>query len=229
MVSSEINAIAVKNFFMTRLLNEVVVSPATTARRMAVCVAHQEIGCLEWLEKLYFRIDRMTNFDVLLISWFGSVHESVVTSFINGAAAKKPRRGGAEFGWSYGRTRRTCDPSTWIWLAPTAALAMWWRSQECALRRKLSGVGRHWRRNRPDLAKHHEQLCADERGFKNSAQKGKSPGGEAGARLGLCVTEVTVTNRTVKNTLFLHNRAISEIRLLWHFEHGTNLPQWSVK
>ena len=34
-----------------------------------------------------------------------------------------------------------------------------------------------------------------------------------GARLGLCVTEVAVTNRTVKNTHFLRNRAISEIRL----------------
>jgi hypothetical protein len=47
-----------------------------------------------------------------------------------------------------------------------------------------------------------------------TANKEKAPGSEAGARLGLCVTEVTVTNRTVKNTHFLHNRAISEIRLL---------------
>jgi putative ABC transport system substrate-binding protein len=38
LVSSEINAIAVRNFFMTHLLNEVVVFPATTARRVAVCV-----------------------------------------------------------------------------------------------------------------------------------------------------------------------------------------------
>jgi hypothetical protein len=37
---------------------------------------------LGMIGKLYFRIDRMTNFDELLISWFGSVHESVVTSFI---------------------------------------------------------------------------------------------------------------------------------------------------
>jgi hypothetical protein len=45
MVSSEINAIAVRNFFMTHLLNEVVVFPATTARRMAVCVAAtKELG-----------------------------------------------------------------------------------------------------------------------------------------------------------------------------------------
>jgi hypothetical protein len=45
MVSSEINAIAVRNFFMTHLLNEVVVFPATTARGMAVCVAAtKELG-----------------------------------------------------------------------------------------------------------------------------------------------------------------------------------------
>ena len=44
-----------------------------------------------------------------------------------------------------------------------------------------AGGDRHWRRNRPNLAKHHEQLCADERGFENSAQKGKGPA----ARLGL--------------------------------------------
>src|SRR5260370_29120738 len=45
MVSSEINAIAVRNFFMTHLLNEVVVFLATTARRMAVCVAAtKELG-----------------------------------------------------------------------------------------------------------------------------------------------------------------------------------------
>jgi hypothetical protein len=48
----------------------------------------------------------------------------------------------------------------------------------------------------------------------NHGQQGKSPGSEAGARLGLCVTGVTVTIRTVTDAHFLHNSAISEIRLL---------------
>jgi hypothetical protein len=49
----------------------------------------------------------------------------------------------------------------------------------------------------------------------NNGQQGKSPGSEAGARLGfVCVTGVTVTNRTVMDARSLHNRAISEIRWL---------------
>jgi hypothetical protein len=60
MVSSEINAIAVRNFFMTHLLSEVVVFPATTARRMAICVAGtKEMGL--WNDQKNYISDRSDN------------------------------------------------------------------------------------------------------------------------------------------------------------------------
>src|SRR5262249_32712521 len=53
------------------------------------------------------------------------------------------------------------------------------------------------------------------RAHANNGQQGKSPGSEAGARLGFaCHGGNTVTNRTVMDACSLHNSAISEIRLL---------------
>jgi len=54
----------------------------------------------------------------------------------------------------------------------------------------------------------------------------KSPGSEAGARLGSsCHGGHRDTNRTVLDPRSLHNSAISETRRLWHFEHGTAAPR----
>jgi|SRR5215831_8086529 len=53
------------------------------------------------------------------------------------------------------------------------------------------------------------------RAHANNGQQGKSPGSEAGARLGFaCHGGNTVTSRTVMDACSLHNSAISEIRLL---------------
>ena len=68
MVSSEISAIAVRNFFMTHLL----ICPCNSTANGQVRCTHHGDRSWEWSDKLYFRIDRITKFDELLIPWFSS-------------------------------------------------------------------------------------------------------------------------------------------------------------
>jgi hypothetical protein len=95
MVSSEINAIVVMNFFMTHLLSELSVCCSTANGHMRC--SHHGDGSLECSDKSYFRIKRITKFDEPVILWFalavvrGSTARSFVTSRPDAVGLRGPQ------------------------------------------------------------------------------------------------------------------------------------------